>query len=694
MVVWVADVEGRSAVDSKALYYSICENGIWTTPVLVSDDGTRDSTPELHEVGGTICVAWKNATQIYNMNEMPLSVSSNSVSGNSVDSDQISTVVSVYNQETNTWGIPLEDNPEWYLAEEQIPEDYEAELPSTYSARKVIATEDKEMILYTAPDETGVVQIYGLFKDENDWGEPIRLTDTGSNMLGFDAVYSDNVLKLLCATGEYSSAALSCVTVDVSNHLDIAIDYLTYNADTLVSGRDLIVNVFVKNNSTHTVDGFEVTVNGGESSYTETIYEQLVSGAEEIYDISFPLPDVLDFGDIAVTISALTGEEINVVDNTAECALNMTDISLEYTAANLIQNKTKVVAQVINRGHEEWEQETQLTIRKNASDGEVIRTITIPPLAVGEVYFIEEEFTELVAGDMLFAEVTGLESENLCANNSTEMVVVEMDTKKVDYVEVSVIEMVDESETECTHQYVYLQGKFLKNSKLDWATYQCSKCNETKTVYYRLKDVAVGDTFVVSNLKYKVTSNASNLPTVKLIKVMNKNIKKLVVPNSVKYKGVDFEVTTISNGLCKKFKKLKSVKIGNNVIAVPAQAFYKCKKLKTVDIEDGVTQIQTQAFYGCTSLKKVNIGKKAFYNCTKLPYVVLSNVTVIGESAFQGCNNLKKITIKSKMLKSVGKNALKGINKNCKIKVPKAKLKAYKKLLAKKGQAKTVKITK
>ena len=35
----------------------------------------------------------------------------------------------------------------------------------------------------------------------------------------------------------------------------------------------------------------------------------------------------------------------------------------------------------------------------------------------------------------------------------------------------------------------------------------------------------------------------------------------------------------------------------------------------------------------------------------------------------------------------VGKNALKGINKKCKIKVPKKKLKAYKKLFKKKGTA-------
>jgi hypothetical protein len=48
------------------------------------------------------------------------------------------------------------------------------------------------------------------------------------------------------------------------------------------------------------------------------------------------------------------------------------------------------------------------------------------------------------------------------------------------------------------------------------------------------------------------------------------------------------------------------------------------------------------------------------------------------------------VTVKSKVLKSVGAKAFKGINKKAVIKVPKAKKAAYKKLLAKKGQAKTV----
>lgn len=93
--------------------------------------------------------------------------------------------------------------------------------------------------------------------------------------------------------------------------------------------------------------------------------------------------------------------------------------------------------------------------------------------------------------------------------------------------------------------------------------------------------------------------------------------------------------------------------------------------------------------------KVVGIEKNAFKNNRKLKKVVIgSQVTKIGANAFSGAKNLKTITIKSKSLKSVGKNAFKGIYKKCKIKVPAKKLNSYKKLLSKKGQKDSVKITK
>lgn len=90
-----------------------------------------------------------------------------------------------------------------------------------------------------------------------------------------------------------------------------------------------------------------------------------------------------------------------------------------------------------------------------------------------------------------------------------------------------------------------------------------------------------------------------------------------------------------------------------------------------------ITEIGSKAFSNCKNLKKVTIG---------------TNVTKIGKQAFSGCGKLKNIKVNAKALKTVGAKAFKGIEKKAVIKVPKSKKKKYQKILAKKGQAKTVKI--
>lgn len=136
-------------------------------------------------------------------------------------------------------------------------------------------------------------------------------------------------------------------------------------------------------------------------------------------------------------------------------------------------------------------------------------------------------------------------------------------------------------------------------------------------------------------------------------KAASKSAKKVTVPSSVTIKGVSYKVTKIDNN-----------------------AFKNCKKLTKVSIPSTVTEIGTAAFKGCKKLTSVTIPK---------------NVNKIGKEAFSGCSKLKKVTIKSTKIKSVGKNAFKGIARKSAIKTPKSKKAAYKKILKKSGYKKTVK---
>ena len=72
--------------------------------------------------------------------------------------------------------------------------------------------------------------------------------------------------------------------------------------------------------------------------------------------------------------------------------------------------------------------------------------------------------------------------------------------------------------------------------------------------------------------------------------------------------------------------------------------------------------------------KVTAVSDKAFKGNKKLTTVTIgSNVTKIGKEAFSGCKNLKKITVTAGKLKTISKNAFKGINKKATITVKGAK---------------------
>ncbi len=154
----------------------------------------------------------------------------------------------------------------------------------------------------------------------------------------------------------------------------------------------------------------------------------------------------------------------------------------------------------------------------------------------------------------------------------------------------------------------------------------------------------------------KVTGNEEGKLTVTYMGTTNKKSSTITIPDTVTISGEVYKVTTVDAKALKGNKNVKKVTVGNNV-----------------------TAIGKDAFNGCTKLKTVTIGK---------------NVSKIGANTFKGCKNLNTIVIKTNKLtsKSVAKNAFKGISAKTTIKVPKKKLKSYKKLFRSKGLSAKVKV--
>ncbi|MBQ2800394.1 MAG: leucine-rich repeat protein [Lachnospiraceae bacterium] len=180
---------------------------------------------------------------------------------------------------------------------------------------------------------------------------------------------------------------------------------------------------------------------------------------------------------------------------------------------------------------------------------------------------------------------------------------------------------------------------------------------------------------------YVVTKAEDKDRTVTYANPINKSVKTVSIPKTVTIDNITYKVTAIAPNAFKNCKKLTKITMKTNIKIIGKSAFSGCVKLKSVNIGSNVTTIGTQAFYKCTALKKITIPSK---------------VNKIGTKAFYKCTNLKSITIKTTKLttKNVGSKAFKGIHSEATIKVPKSKLKAYKKMLKKKGISSQVNVEK
>jgi len=137
--------------------------------------------------------------------------------------------------------------------------------------------------------------------------------------------------------------------------------------------------------------------------------------------------------------------------------------------------------------------------------------------------------------------------------------------------------------------------------------------------------------YVHKNIKYKVTSVTKGRETVTVVGAAKKTVKKITIPPAVNLKGVNCKVTAIGAKAFKNYKKLTNVTIGANIKSIGKQAFYKNVKLR-------------------------------------------------------------KIVVKSKVLKTVGNQALKGIYSKAVIRVPDSMKNKYKKIFKNKGQKSSVRI--
>ena len=230
---------------------------------------------------------------------------------------------------------------------------------------------------------------------------------------------------------------------------------------------------------------------------------------------------------------------------------------------------------------------------------------------------------------------------------------------------------------------------------------------------------------------------------------------KVIIPDTVEDEnGIEYRVTRILKNAFKGEETLKEVTFGQYIEVVESSAFKNCTALTRMQTSPVLRIIEKEAFLNCKRLKDarlaptiVSIGDRAFKNCQAIREIIIGDesikapdmelagaekdfviyddynsekldtinitiganvfsscqnlrrvviniqVTVIGNSAFSNCTKLTAIEVYSKVLQTVGDQALKGVH-DCRISVVKVRLKKYKKLFKNRGQGKKVVVAK
>lgn len=94
----------------------------------------------------------------------------------------------------------------------------------------------------------------------------------------------------------------------------------------------------------------------------------------------------------------------------------------------------------------------------------------------------------------------------------------------------------------------------------------------------------------------------------------------------------------------------------NNVEFIGEYSMYRCSNLKTVKMGDSVQSVDANAFAYCSSITTItetaalkNIGANAFTNCSKVRFIFLPNAELIGEYAFNNCSAITRVVLGSNL---------------------------------------------
>ena len=478
LAVWTADVSGRALSDRGGIYYSVRDNnGTWSVPQLVWNDGTSDCAPVLQTLDGDVWVVWQNNKTAKNTDDLntisfdalaancdiaaarfdltnskftdaknigttgygyapQLSLQNSAVTAawkQAVVSENTTTeTVWTSSYKNGTWSTPAQGSDSAYPEKNALPSTWEEGMTEpAASARQCFSTDSYDAVVYTAADENGVNQVYALWNDGYGWGEPFALTAVQSSggIGGFRAVIDgDEQIHILAnvltldAEGKYQSADLTLFEKKLG--ADLTVSEADYVRRTLIPGRTVTLTAEVTNNGTKTVEGVHISALNGETLLTEADFGiTLLPGQTKTAYLNYNLPESSTLTGVTLRVVPQVDTDADESDNTAQCAFQLVDLSVEDVTSIAHDGSTILQAQIVNRGQKP-SAATSVVFRLGSPEGEELGTAALAAIEAGGVEQAELTLDRVLdERTMIYVETPVQLDENLYGNNSNYGVV-------------------------------------------------------------------------------------------------------------------------------------------------------------------------------------------------------------------------------------------------------------------------------
>ncbi len=159
-------------------------------------------------------------------------------------------------------------------------------------------------------------------------------------------------------------------------------------------------------------------------------------------------------------------------------------------------------------------------------------------------------------------------------------------------------------------------------------------------------------TFTVNGIHYRAISGVTP-PAAEVILGVPNYTGNVVIPSTVTYNTVVYDVKRIAYSAFSGCAGLTSVQIPNSITSIQAYAFVGCTGLTSFVFPPAVTVIEDLTFSGCTGLTSIEIPATitsikygAFKACTGLTtFAVHNQISEIQTAVFVGCTALTSINV-------------------------------------------------